>query len=137
MKQTTFEEFVELIQERIPPVNQNVLRNYVAPADGSQFGITEREFTQAAWALLIPMSPADAIASSFAETMLLLNLYSPAFLHAAFGVSDFGIRRLIPPIPPPITARYDDQAAELDALSGEFVRRWSKSPSTAWGLQDS
>lgn len=110
LRQFTFEGFVALVQEKIPPVNRNVLKNYVAPVDGSQFGITEREFKQAAWALLVPIAPDDAVASSFAETMFLLNLYSPDFVYPNFGASDFGLRRLAAATSPPITAGYDDRS---------------------------
>lgn len=110
LRQFKFEEFAALVQEKIPPVNENVLKNYVAPADGSQFGITEREFKQATWALLVPIAPDDAIAYSPAETMFLLNLYSPDFVYPMFGASDFGLRRLGAATPPPITARYEDRS---------------------------
>src|SRR5713226_2332581 len=91
LKQFAFEQFIETIKAKIPPVNLNVLRNYVAATDDSQFGVTEHRFKTSAWGLLIPESVPDAIASGNSEALFLVNLYSPTFLYPVFTASDFGI----------------------------------------------
>lgn len=94
LKKFTFDEFIEVIKIKIPPVNGNVLRNYKLEVTGRDiWGITQKHFDQCSWGLFIPDSLEDILVGSYAETIFLLNLYSPAFLYPMFYASDFGITR--------------------------------------------
>lgn len=91
LKQFTLDEFIEALQSKIPPVNKNVLRNYKIGTESKDFfGITEKQFEQCSWGLLIPDTLEEGGFSS-AETVSLLNLYSPNFLYPTFYVGDMGI----------------------------------------------
>ncbi len=93
LKKFTFNEFVEEIKKKIPPVNSNVLGNYKIEEDISKmFGITEEQFQQSSWGLMVPET-LDEGGFSYAETCFLLNLYSPNFLYSLFYVNDMGIMR--------------------------------------------
>src|SRR3989338_10532592 len=85
LKKFTFDEFIDLLKNKIPPVNDNVLRNYeVSENERGQLGLTRKQFEQCSWGLLIPDCIEDAIASNYGETLFLLNLYSPSFLYPLF-----------------------------------------------------
>lgn len=92
LKKFTIDEFVEEIKKKIPPINNNVIHNY--KADGSNnrdpFTITEEQFKKCSWGLLIPDTLEEG-GFSHAETMFILNLYSPNFLYPYFFVNDMGI----------------------------------------------
>ncbi len=94
LKKFTLAEFIKALQGKIPPVNDNVLRNYARNEDNTQdiFGITERLFKECSWGLLIPDSLEDAV-GNYAETIFLVNLYSPTFLYPLFYAGDMGITR--------------------------------------------
>jgi len=90
LKQFTLDGFVEVLKNKIPPVNKNVLRNYKIDAGSKDFfGITEKQFEQCSWGLLIPNTVGESF--SYAETMSIINLYSPNFLYPVFFASDMGI----------------------------------------------
>lgn len=94
LKKFTLDQFVLALKEKIPPINGNVLVNYKAE-DGriDMFGITEKQYQDCSWGLIIPEELDDALIDSYAETIFLINLYSPAFLYPIFYASDFGISR--------------------------------------------
>src|SRR3989344_8411629 len=93
LKKFTFDEFVEEIKNKIPPVNAKVLRNYKLESETvGIFGITEKQYEKASWGLLIPDTIEEG-GFGYAETMFLLNLYSPNFLYPLFYVNDMGIAR--------------------------------------------
>lgn len=93
LKQFTLDEFVEEIKKKIPPVNKNVLRNYrIETETVGIFGMTEKQYEKASWGLLIPNTLEEG-GFSYAETLFLLNLYSPNFLYPLFYVNDMGIIR--------------------------------------------
>jgi hypothetical protein len=94
LKKISFDDFVDLLKEKIPPLNDNVLRNYKLIEDSrDMYGISEEQYNKCSWALLIPENLDDEISSGYAEIIFLLNLYSPAFLYPLFCASDFGIER--------------------------------------------
>lgn len=93
LKKFTLGEFVEEIKKKIPPVNGNVLRNYRIETETVDiFGMTEKQYEKASWGLLIPNTLEEG-GFSYAETLFLLNLYSPNFLYPIFSVNDMGITR--------------------------------------------
>lgn len=93
LKKFTLEEFIEAIKAKIPPVNNNVLRNYkIEEATVDIFGITQKQYEKCSWGLLIPDTLEEGGFSS-TETMSILNLYSPNFLYPLFYVNDMGITR--------------------------------------------
>lgn len=94
LRKFTFGDFIKSLQGKIPPVNDNVLRNYELKTESKDiYGITEKDFVDCSWGLLIPDALDDVGAGGYAETMFLINLYSPEFLYPAFEGSDFGIMR--------------------------------------------
>ncbi len=93
LKKFTLDEFIEAIKAKIPPVNNNVLRNYkLEEATVDIFGITQKQYEKCSWGLVIPDTLEEGGFSS-AETMSILNLYSPNFLYPLFYVNDMGITR--------------------------------------------
>jgi len=93
LKKFTLDEFIEELKRKIPPVNKNVLRNYkITEETLDSYGVTEKHFAQYSWGLLIPDTLEEGGFSS-AETMSLLNLYSPTFLYPVFYANDMGIAR--------------------------------------------
>ncbi len=82
LKKFSFDQFIATLKKEIPPVNENVLRNYKTEDEGARFGITEKKFKECSWGLLIPDSLEGAIA--YPETIFLINLYSPVFLYPLF-----------------------------------------------------
>ncbi len=93
LKKFTLDEFVEEIKKKIPPVNGNVLRNYRIEAETVDiFGMTEKQYEKVSWGLLIPDTIEEG-GFGYAETMFILNLYSPNFLYPLFYVNDMGITR--------------------------------------------
>lgn len=93
LKKFTLDEFIEELKKKIPAVNKNVLRNYkITEETRDPYGLTEKHFAQYSWGLLIPDTLEEGGFSS-AETMSLLNLYSPTFLYPAFYANDMGIAR--------------------------------------------
>lgn len=94
LKKFTLDEFVEEIKKKIPPVNNNVIHNYKADENSREpHALTEKQFEQCSWGLLIPDTLEEG-GFSHAETIFLLNLYSPNFLYPYFFVNDMGIMRL-------------------------------------------
>jgi hypothetical protein len=89
------DEFLRSVQERIPPINENVLKNYTreAAGTGSPFGIDETDYARSSWGLLLPDIAPNALGNGYADILFLLNLYSPRFLRPVFYLSNFGIYR--------------------------------------------
>lgn len=111
LKKFTIDTFIDALKSRIPPVNDNVLRNYKVESDRQDiFGVTEAKFNKSSWGLLIPESLEDAIANHCPETLFLINLYSPQFLYPVFYGSDFGIMRPWPDEPVLAIAHNQDQS---------------------------
>jgi hypothetical protein len=93
LKKFTLDEFVEELKKKIPPVNNNVLRNYKIELETQDpYGLTEKRFKQCSWGLLIPDTLEEG-GFGDTETMCLLNLYSSTFLYPAFFANDMGINR--------------------------------------------
>lgn len=94
LKKFTIDEYVDEIKNKIPPVNDNVVHNYKTDSSSlGHYSITADQFEKCSWGLLIPDTLEMGFFSS-AETMFILNLYSPNFLYPHFFVSDMGIMRL-------------------------------------------
>lgn len=91
LKKLKIDDFINKLKNKIPPVNENVLGNYKVTTENNNYGITESNFKNCSWWLLIPDSLPDTIISSHREILFLLNLYSPKFLDPLFYASDFGI----------------------------------------------
>lgn len=95
LKKFTIDEFIDEIKKKIPPINDNVVHNYKADKDSREsYAITEEQFRQCSWGLLIP-DTLEEDGFSYAETIFLLNLYSPNFLYPYFFVNDMGIMQQI------------------------------------------
>jgi hypothetical protein len=94
LKKFTVDSFVSALTGRIPPLNDNVLRNYRAPDSEPtpDFGIRQSDYEHCSWGLLLP-SPTVESFGGYGETLLLLNLYSPHFMRPIFWATDFGIMR--------------------------------------------
>ena len=93
LKKFKLVEFIDALKSKIPPVNNNVLHNYkIEDSTPASFGITEKQYEQCSWGLLIP-DTLDEGGFSDAETMFLLNLYSPNFLYPVFHANDMGITK--------------------------------------------
>jgi len=87
-------EFISAAQDRIPPMNANVGRNYRAErAADSPFGIDDETYQRCSWGLLLPDNVPSSLGYSFGDVLFVLNLYSPRFLRPMFYLSDFGIQR--------------------------------------------
>ena len=87
--------FIDAIQNRIPPVNTNVLNCYRRDPTGLRepFGISDEQYHSSSWGLLLPGDVPAAVVDGYPETLFLLNLYSPHFLYPLFFVTDLGIMR--------------------------------------------
>jgi hypothetical protein len=95
LKRFALAEYVATLKSRIAPVNNNALSNYSLEAESREiYGITDKQYAQCSWGLLIPDRVEDAIGSAYPETLSLINLYSPQFLYPIFYASDFGITRV-------------------------------------------
>jgi len=94
LKKFTIDSFISALKERIPVLNENVLRNYRAPDSepNPDFGIRQSDYEHCSWGLLLP-SPTVESFGGYGETLFLLNLYSPHFMRPIFYATDFGILR--------------------------------------------
>ena len=93
-----FAEFIQQIQQAIPPVHQNVtteknyMKSIIGNVDMAPF------YAKCKWGLLLPTPSEDRNWEYEEETLRLLNLYSPAFLYPYFFVNDLGIQDQTIPI---------------------------------------
>lgn len=94
LKKFTIDSFIAALQQQIPPLNDNVLRNYRASDSdlNPDFGVRQQDYEKCSWGVMIPESAPESF-SAYGETLFLLNLYSPHFLYPAFYATDFGILR--------------------------------------------
>lgn len=81
------EEFIELIQKAIRPLNRNVCNNYFFPSDRR---ISEKSYKKSSWGLLLPDYSAGNL-NSKDESLLAVNLYSDLFQPLMFYVGVMGI----------------------------------------------
>ena len=85
-------EFIDAIKTKIPPFNENVLRNYLN--DGSdRSGISDEQYQTCLWGILVP-DPEDNYSSGYGEVLALLNLFSTKYMHPAFYVTRMGIDKV-------------------------------------------
>jgi len=91
----SLEGFVSAIKSRIPPINDNVLRNYERkPGDADDsYGMNDEQYKNCSWGLLFPDCVSGVLGGGYAEIVFLLNLYSPRFLYPVFYVTAIGISR--------------------------------------------
>src|SRR6266481_3289583 len=70
-----FDEFLSAVQQRIPPMNENVLRNYKrdASAGNTPYGISSEDYAKCSWALLLPDLVPDSLGNGYAEILFLLS----------------------------------------------------------------
>jgi len=82
-------EFIDAVKIKIPPINENVLRNYLND-DTDQRGVSYEQYQTCLWGLLVP-EPKDNSSSGYEKVLALLNLFSTEYMHPAFYVTDMGI----------------------------------------------
>lgn len=92
LRKFSAEEFITEIQKKIPPVNENVLRNYLTEDDSSD-GVTKERYGKYLWGLLLPI-PEDDYLIGYNKALSVLDLFSPAFMSPAFYVTNMGITRI-------------------------------------------
>lgn len=90
------EEFVENIKNKIPPVNQNVINNYLSEEKlENDYGIKEETFKKTLWGILCPVKDKYYFDhSEFVKITFLLDLYLNNNLYPAFFVSHMGITKI-------------------------------------------
>lgn len=128
-------EFVKKIKKIIPPVNDNVLRNYQKDNNGDDpiFGITEEKFKKCSWGLLLPDNVPNASVDGSTEIIFLLNLYSSNFLYPVFHTTNFGIMKLQHNKNPLIY--FHGQNQSIIFKSKKFVRFFKKLlPQSIYGI---
>jgi hypothetical protein len=141
------EEFLQAAQQRIPPMNDNVLRNYRRnPGENTPFGIGFEDYAKCSWGLLLPDLVPDTLGYGCSEILFLLNLYSPRFLRPVFYLSDFGVDR--PDDREHHFVYYGDQAQSHRFMRKEFVEfyktlasesgygSWQADRMGRWGAED-
>ena len=124
LKKMLFEEFVDKIKTKIPPINDNVLSNYIVTIK-SDFGITEEQYNNCSWGLFIPDSLDDMYSNNFTEILFIINLYSPDFMYPWFYVSDFGIQKGNFKIPPTMLLNSQEKSKILgDSDFVNFIKKF-------------
>ena len=92
LKKYSTEEFIEKIKTKIPPVNDNVLKNYLSDESSTE-GISDEKYKKCLWGLLLPIPNEDNL-SGYKKIVSIINLFSPKFMSPAFYVTDFGIHNI-------------------------------------------
>lgn len=65
-------EFLDAIQQRIQPMNENVLRNYRRePGENTPFGIDFEDYAKCSWGLLLPDLVPDTLGYGYSEILSL------------------------------------------------------------------
>jgi hypothetical protein len=85
-------EFIDAIKVKIPPINGNVLINYLNDGTGLN-GISEEQYQKSLWGLLLP-DPEDIYNDGYREVLALLNLFSTKYMHPSFYVNNMGINKV-------------------------------------------
>lgn len=86
LRKFSAQEFIDEIKIKIPPINDNVLINYLN--NGSEInGINEEDYKRGLWGLLLP----NDNNLTEVEVVSLLSLFSPKFMEPAFYVTNMGI----------------------------------------------
>lgn len=122
LKKFSRDTFIDALKAKIPAVNKNVEDRYYKTEDSQNinFGISEQQFNQCSWGLVIPDSREDVLIDSFSETLFLLNLYSPNFVHPIFYGSGLGIGQVRYPASPLSQILSESNASETFSTS-QFV----------------
>lgn len=141
------DEFLTVAQERIPPMNDNVLGNYRREPDANTpFGIDFEDYSHCSWGLFLPDLVQDSLGYGYSEILFVLNLYSPRFLSPIFYLSDFGIQRLERPAH--LLLYYHDQGQSQLFKRVQFVDfyklliseagygSWQSDRMARWDLED-
>jgi hypothetical protein len=147
LKGFTIDAFIAALQVKIPPLNDNVLRNYRAPDfdTAPDFGIQQTHYDKGSWGILLP-SLSEQTLGGFGETLFLLNLYSPHFLYPIFEASDFGISLTQRPKNPALFFAQQNQASRFStpafiqfhkAIASEALyAAWDTSRFAHWDWED-
>jgi hypothetical protein len=93
LRKFSAEEFINEIKNKIPPINDNVLINYLN--NGTELnGISEVEYKRGLWGLLLPCTDEEIGTLDEKELISLLNIFSPKFMNPAFYVTNTGITKV-------------------------------------------
>jgi hypothetical protein len=85
-------EFMDAIKVKIPPINDNVLINYLNDGTGLN-GISDVQYQKCLWGLLLP-DPEDIYNDGYREVLALLNLFSTKYMHPSFYATQMGINKI-------------------------------------------
>ncbi len=92
LRKFSAQEFVDEVKNKIPPINDNVLINYLNDGTGLN-GISEEEYKRGLWGLLLPsIEETDSLDEK--EIISLLNIFSPKFMSPAFYITNLGIIKI-------------------------------------------
>lgn len=134
LEKFSIDEFVNEIKIVIPPVNNNVLRNYKNDSDDKDlFGISEAEFKKCSWGLLLQDNVPSALNNGYYEIIFLLNLYASNFLYPVFNATDFGLKKFQYKKILPIYFHYQNQSKIFK--SKKFVKFFKQLlPQSIYGI---
>jgi hypothetical protein len=93
LKKFSVEEFIEAVKEKIPPINDNVLRNYLTDGKGLN-GLNQEQYGHCLWGLLLPSLEEGFDMIGYKKALSILNLFSPKFMHPAFYITNMGIEKI-------------------------------------------
>lgn len=93
LRKFSVEEFIAEIKTKIPPVNDNVLGNYLG-SETSTEGISSTEYKKSLWGVLLPIPDEDQLLTGYKKAISIINLFSPKFMSPAFYVTNFGIHKI-------------------------------------------
>jgi len=80
-------DFIKLIQKKIKPINENVMKNYFTTSNEK---IYQDAYKESTWGMLLPDFTKDVLGSRY-ESLFLVNLFSDLALPVMFSVSRMGI----------------------------------------------
>ncbi|MFA5132229.1 MAG: hypothetical protein WC444_02790 [Candidatus Paceibacterota bacterium] len=137
------EEFMNTIKTKIPPINDNVLINYLNEGAGSG-GISKEQYGDCLWGLLLP-DPERNFSNS-KEVNSLLNLFSTKYMSPAFFVTDMGIRKenkfIGVDVEPNDHQRYEDfKTTDFVSFYNTMIDQmkyftWRRDTATTWTEED-
>ena len=92
LRRFTYKDFLIKIKEKIPPINDTINNNYYwkEKIDTDFVGMTEEEYKECLWGILLPNIDNDK-ENFYYEVLFLLNIFCPIYLKPYFYVSGMGI----------------------------------------------